>query len=915
MHPGSLFQRPPRRFHDMDPVRRRLVIAGLVTSALLFIGGFVLTGYLWRLSRQFPEPPFAQPSRLYASSIQLSPGADLSADEMAAELAEAGYREVGAGVGAQHAAPSSALSRGTYRRDGDRVAVHLRHFATPAGPAGGALVEAAFRGHRVTRLQVDGRPAKSAELEPVLLASSYDDDVEERRPVVLDALPDLVVKAVLAAEDDGFFTHPGVSPTGIVRALWANLRGGGLQQGGSTITQQLVKNLYLSSRRTLTRKAKEAVIAVMLEVRHGKRAILEAYLNEIYLGRSGPANLIGLGAAARAYFGKDAAELDLGEAATLAGMIQAPGDASPVEHPERALERRNWVLKRMADLGWISPPRLRREVSRPLRADPRKVEVRPLAPYFAEVARAEAAERFSVDELGGKGYLLFSTLRRRDQRQAEAAVAKGLAGLENGWERRRRGKKTLQAALVSTDPRDGAILAWVGGRDYARSQFDRVSQAHRQAGSAFKPVVYAAAFADGAATPVTLFKDSPITVRFGTASWQPRNYDEAFHGWVTARTALEQSLNIPTVRVALQVGMYRVIELARDLGVAGDLEAQPSLALGAFEVSPLELAEVYSTFAAGGMRPPLHGLAAVLDADGEPLLGDDLPAPRRVLPPHAAYLVTSVLEGVVDHGTGVAARAAGRGSHLAGKTGTTNDRRDSWFAGYSPDRVTVVWVGYDDNSATHLSGARAALPIWSRFTAAVRPGRGYPAFTVPAGMVAATVDPLTGQLAGEHCPYRVREVFPEWQAPMEPCLHHSPGFGGETWADLTLGQPLLDPLTGARIDPAATEEPRYAITDDGLLISDPGGDGTIVIGQAPAGAATTGAEGPPPENGTILIRPSNGPPPAPQPPPPAEAALVEAEPEGLVVLPASSPEKPAPGGRNGVTPPSASPSPPPPAPP
>jgi penicillin-binding protein 1B len=912
MQRAPLFQRPRRRFPEMDPARRRLVIAGLLVSALLFLGGFAASGYLWNLSRQFPTAPFAQPSRLYGSATSLAPGTVLSPAEMVAELREAGYREAPAPADESGPAASSPpLPRGTFRRAGDRVSVHLRPFATPDGPAGDVPVQAAFRGNRVDRLWVAGRPAESATLEPPLLASFYDEDVEERRPVVLDELPEPVVKAVLAAEDDGFFTHPGVSPTGIVRALWANLRGGELQQGGSTITQQLVKNLYLTSKRTLSRKAKEAVIAVMLEVRHGKRSILEAYLNEIYLGRSGPANLIGLGAAARAYFGKDAAELDLEEAATLAGMIRAPGDYSPVGHPDAALERRNWVLTRMAKLGWITPQRLRRAASQPLRVDPRKVEARSIAPYFAEAARAEAAERFGVDELEEGGYLLFSTLRRRDQRQAEAAVARGLAALENGWERGRRTGKPLQAALVSVDPRDGSVLAWVGGRDYARSQFDRVVQARRQAGSAFKPVVYAAAFAEGVATPVTLFKDSPITVRFGRASWQPRNYDESFHGWVTARMALEQSLNIPTVRVALQVGLHRLIDLARDLGISGELQARPSLALGAFELSPLEMAQVYSSFATGGIRPPIHALAAVLDPEGEPVLGDDLPVPRRVLPPHAAYLVTSVLEGVIDHGTGAAARAAGLGSHLAGKTGTTNDRRDSWFAGYSPDRVTVVWVGYDDNSSTRLSGARAALPIWSRFTAAVRPSRGYPAFAVPAGMVTVTVDPLTGQVAGEYCPYRVTEVFPEWQAPMEPCLRHSPGFfGGEAWADLSLGQPLVDPVTGELLDPASTEEPRYIITDDGLQITDPGGDEPIVIGEAktfpphpvnipPEEALDVEGE---PGEGTILIRPAQAQQPPPKPPPPPAGATGQpagTKPETGVVpangqpIGATGPAKPA----------------------
>src|SRR6185295_18732192 len=456
-----------------------------------------LAGYLWRLSRQFPEAPYAQPSRLYGSATRLAPGVMMSPEEMVAELAECGYGEA--------AGPVESLPAGSYFRAGERVGVHLRRFAAPDGPAGGSTVEASFRGNRVARVWVSGRPAASATLEPPLLASFYDDEVEERRPVSLDELPEPVIQAVLAAEDDGFFTHPGISPTGIARALWGNLRGRELQ-GGSTITQQLVKNLYLSSQRTLTRKAQEAVIAVMMEVRHGKRTILEAYLNEIYLGRSGPANLIGLGAAARAYFGKEAAELGLEEAAALAGMIQAPGDYSPAAHPEKAVERRNWVLQRMAKLGWISRERMRQAVMQPLGANPQKVEARPIAPYFAEAARTEAEERFGVDALGGEGYLLFSTLRRRDQRQAEAAVAQGLAGLEKGWERGRRARtrKPLQAALISVDPRDGSVLAWVGGRDYGRSQFDRVAQARRQAGSAFKPVVYAAAFADGAATPATL---------------------------------------------------------------------------------------------------------------------------------------------------------------------------------------------------------------------------------------------------------------------------------------------------------------------------------------------------------------------------------------------------------------------------
>ncbi|HEY0514718.1 MAG TPA: PBP1A family penicillin-binding protein [Thermoanaerobaculia bacterium] len=854
MQQFAAFRRSPRDWPEMSPARRRLVIAALAAAALLFLGGFVLMGYLWRISRQFPQAPFAQPSRLYASVPEVAPGAVLSAAEMVAELQDAGYRETA--VETRDAA-GAALPAGAFRRAGDRVAVRLRRFPTPSGPAGGSPVEVAFQGGRVARVWVAGRPAQSAALEPPLLASFYDKKVEERRPVALAELPDEVVKTVLAAEDSGFFIHPGVSPTGIARALWVNLRGGEVQ-GGSTITQQLVKNVYLSSRRTLKRKAEEALIAMMLEVRHGKTAVLEAYLNEIYLGRSGPANVIGLGAAARAYFGKDAAALSLPEAATLAGMIESPATLSPVEHPEKAVERRNRVLQRMGELGWISKERVQQAVAEPLRTDPQPVVARPIAPYFAAAAEAEARERFHADDLDGRGYLLFATLRWRDQRQAESAVAQGLAGLEGGAKKAR--KRALQSALVSVDPRDGSVLAWVGGRSYERSQFDRVLQAHRQVGSAFKPVVYGAALAEGTATPATLLHDSPINVRVGTASWQPQNYDRSFHGWVTARMALEQSLNVPTVRVALQVGMPRVIALAREMGMTGALPSVPSLALGVFEATPYEMAEVYSTLAAGGVRPPLHALAAVLKPDGEAMLGDDLPEPKRVLPAESAYQVTSMLQGVLDHGTAAAARSQGVDGPLAGKTGTTSDRRDNWFAGYSPDRVSIVWVGYDDNSPTTFSGASAALPIWSRFTAAVRPARGYADFPQPPGMVKATVDPTTGQLATELCPYRVTELFAEWQAPTEPCQRHSPG-GAPQQADVTLGQPLVDPETGQPVDPSATEEPRYAITDNGLQVVDAAGDAPAKTFPphpvtAPGAPGTPAAADDGAGDGGILIRPT-----------------------------------------------------------
>ena len=858
MQPYAYVAEPESPFQEMSPARRRLVIAGLVTAGLLFLSGFAVSGYLWSLSRRFPSAPYAQPSRLYGVATPLVPGEALSAADMVAQLTLTGYRDAGPPTGGD-----DSLSPGSWRRTGDHVAVHLRKFATPGGPAGGRIVEVDFKGDRVASVREAGKPVRVATLEPPLLASYYGRKVEERRPVLLDQLPEPVVKAVLAAEDSGFYLHPGVSPSGVLRALWVDLKGGELEQGGSTITQQLVKNVYLSNRRTLTRKAKEAMIALVLEVRYGKQAILQAYLNEIYLGQSGPANLMGLGAAARAYFGKDAAELSLPEAATLAGMIHSPAGTSPIDHPDEARERRDWVLKQMGEKRWISKEQLQQALAAPLETHPQTVQARALAPYFADAAEDEARERFGLKTLKNQGYALFSTLSWRDQQQAEAAVTQGLAGLEAGWEKRQRRRKLLQAALISVDPRDGSIRAWVGGRSYSKSQFDRVTQARRQAGSAFKPVIYAAAFAGGVAMPATVFRDSPIVVRVGNAPWSPQNYDRTFHGYVTARTALETSLNIPTVRLALQVGMDHVVELARGLGFTGTLDPVPAAALGTFEVSPLELASVYSTFATEGLKPPVHALAAVLDPDGEPVTGDELPAARRVLPPDAAYLVTNILQGVLDHGTAAAARGLGVVGPLAGKTGTTNDQRDSWFAGYSPDRATVVWVGYDDNSPSRLTGARGALPIWARFTAAVRPARGYADFPMPAGMVKATVDPETGQLATQYCLARVTDLFPEWKAPTVPCELHTPGYQGDAVAAITLGQPPTDLATE---EEPGTVLSTTTITPDGLAIEQP---------PVPVAAASTTTAG----GGAIIIRPSSAPigkiapvPPPPPPPPAPDAA-------------------------------------------
>lgn len=767
---------------------RRRVLTTLGIGSALVVGAVLwAVAPYWRAAGQFDEVPTLQPSRLYGRPEILHRGQAIDLPALLTRLGEQGYHAAEAG---------EPLVAGRFRRDAHGITtLYTRFHPSQRGAGGGVPIEIRTDGRRITALAVHGAQVNLAELEPPVIASFYGDDFKERRPVKVGELPKHVVAAVLAAEDSRFFGHAGVSMTGTARALWVNLRGGEVRQGGSTLTQQLVKNLYLDNERSLSRKVREAVLAVLLELRYSKNEILQAYLNEIYLGSSGGVNLIGIGAASRALFGKDPTSLSLGEAAVLAGMIPSPAHYSPLSHPDKALVRRNLVLDRLAELEWVDAATLAQAKAEPIRLSP-ETPVRRQAPYFAAAAAAEAAERFGVTTLDDGGYALLSTLDARDQAKAEEAVTWGLAKLEKGWEKGRDTAAPIQAAVVSVDPEDGGIRAYVGGRDFGASQFDRAGQARRQAGSAFKPVVYAAAFESRIASPATLIEDEPLSVRLYNQTWEPKNDDGEYLGWISVRTAVAESRNVPTARIALQTGLGRIVEMARDLGVTAPLEEVPSLALGAFEVSPVEMASIYATLAAGGERAPVHALVGVIDRSGRPLEGTSLPPRRRVLSAASTYLVTSVLQGVLDGGTAGSAREMGLTDRLAGKTGTTNGRRDSWFGGYSPDRATVVWVGYDDNSESRMSGSRAALPIWTRFVVKVRPPGGYSGFRIPRGVTTATVDPATGGLATEDCPEAITEVFLDGLAPTEICRVH-----GGFWADPVDAEPAeerRDEVSGVR---------------------------------------------------------------------------------------------------------------------
>jgi penicillin-binding protein 1B len=760
-HPApKRFPRPRWRARHEKLV---LVTFGIVAAAL-WVATVGAVASFWMTTSSLANRSSGSPSRLYGRPLQLHTGDAVTSERLAENLTFHDYSEV---------ASDAELKSGAFLRRATGEFV-LRRRPGPVAPAAGAgeidgsVVIFVDRG-RIVRLTEDGQERSDIALDPPHLASFLGPHQRERRPVALRDLPLDLLHAVLAAEDATYFDHRGVSIPGIVRAAWVNARAGEVRQGASTITQQLARLVYLDPERTFARKAREAVLAALLEIRYPKSRLLDVYLNEIYLGRLGGADLIGVGAAAHAFFGQRPERLELHEAALLAGMIRSPGRYSPVHHPEAARQRRDHVLARMAELGWISAVQLETARAAPVALALHPAPERGDFGWFAALAAAEARVRFGAVRLDTQGLTLLSTIDVADQRRAAAAMREGLTELED----KRASAAGLEAALVSIDPADGSILAYLGGRDFAKSEFDRAARARRQAGSIFKPVVLASILQSGV-TLADRVADSPVVVILANSRWRPENFDRGYRGPVSVRTAVEQSLNIPMARLALANGLGPIAQLADRFGL-GAPEPRPALSLGAIDVVPLDVAAAYALFANGGERPTPHALDALLDANGARLDGAPFVPRRRVLDEGTSYLVTSTLAGAITRGTGAGVRRFGLADPLAGKTGTSDQQRDSWFAGYAQERSTVVWVGFDDNSPTRFPGSRGALPVWARFMAAVRPADGYHLPRRPDGIVTAKIDPETGYLASPACPSAVEELFAPGREPIEICpLHLDP---------------------------------------------------------------------------------------------------------------------------------------------
>lgn len=772
----------------LRPYKKPIAI-GLAVIAVLAVGTFT---YLYvsysRIieARLHGERDRAVP-RVFARPLALQAGQSMSQTELIARLNDVGY--------AQRARVERT---GEFAIDRHQVVINSR-----GGDQAGKIVTVAFPAppvvkkkgakppplppQRITRIQVANRTVERVLLDAPLLTAMMAGSREKRRRVALEAIPARMQEAVLSIEDRRFYYHPGVDPIRMIGALVTNVFGDRpYLVGGSTITQQLSRNFFLTEQmaveqqtrqRSYGRKILEQFMAVILETQATKAEILELYLNDVYLGHRGSFALHGVAEASKIYFGKDVRNLTLSEAALIAGIIQSPYNHSPFTNTERARDRRNIVLRAMVDAGYITGDAAARAQKEPIAVVARAVDNE--APYFVDYI-GEVLDATFPGVVSKPGILdVYTTLDLNLQRHAQDAVREGIAVVDKALARRKRGPaRVAQAALVAIDPRSGEILAFIGGRSYNQSQFNRAVSARRQIGSTFKPFVYLAAFekaADegaGDITPATLVYDEPTTWSYDNQEWSPRNYDGEYDGAITLRRALAMSRNIAAVKVAEQTGYDRVVSLWKKtkIGEPDQVKPYPSVALGVVELTPLEVAEAYTVFTGQGRLRKLRTLISV--TSGEDTAKAKVEPGPVVASPAAAYLVTHMLRSVLNEGTGASARANGFTVDAAGKSGTTNDLRDAWFVGFTPELLTVVWVGLDDNQPLGLSGSQAALPIWTAFMKHALAGRGGSSFEAPEGVSFIEIDRDTGKLATPTCPRVTSEAFLSGTEPLGVCELH-----------------------------------------------------------------------------------------------------------------------------------------------
>lgn len=790
----------------------RAITIAVIVLAVIFL---IVAVYVYKQSvGRFEVRRLSLPTRIFSDMTPLRPEVPMSADDLLEKLERLGYRQ-----------GERLVQAGDWARGDGGIDVYTRDFTHPSGRYAAHPIRITFSGAAIASVVSlrETRPVETAALEPELLTSVLSEQLENRRPVTLDQVPKHLQDAVVATEDVRFWHHPGVDPLGISRALFRNVKAGGVAEGGSTLTQQLVKNYYLTSERTMKRKIIEAFMALVLDAKYSKREIIEAYLNDIYLGRSRSISIVGVGEASRFYFGKPVSEISVGQAALLAGMVRSPNNYSPFTHPERAMQRRNTVLSLMLKQKKIDKATYDQAMAETLPQKPfRSRSGLGSIPFYVDRVMQEMARDYGIEDVRGRGLQIYTAIDLAAQDAASKTISSGLANLEKRSRRLRRSENPLEGVAIVVDVPTGEIRALVGGRNFERSQFNRALHAKRSVGSLFKPFVYLAAFEPSLSnqniTPATLVSDTRFVLkRRFSANWSPRNYDERYHGTVTVRAALEQSMNSASVRIGLATGLDAITKTAKTLGVNAKLEQQPSMILGAVGVPPIEMADSYATLARQGSRLPLRTVRFVTTDRGRVVASDD-PKPVQVFPQRDVFLLTHVMRGVVDRGTAASARSLGFRKIAAGKTGTTNDKRDAWFIGFTPKTLALTWVGFDDNAPTGLSGSDSAVPIWARLMNIVTAGEPNVDFAVPAGISFAEVDEMSGGRATPNCPPRavVNEAFKSNTEPGHLCPLHAPQqaplptvdqFGNPIALDTGVIPPMDPGMTVTSYEPAPVETP------------------------------------------------------------------------------------------------------------
>jgi penicillin-binding protein 1B len=754
-------------------VRVLLVVFGVTAVAIIAFGSYFYVKEGHVVDERLKQPIFANTAKIFAAPREVRPGQKLTAHLIANELHEAGYSLDGASQMSQLGTYSESASAITVRPGPQSY--HAEDSATIHLSAG--VVESIADEH--------GQPLASYELEPLLITGlSEDANRTKRRLVTYDEIPQDLVHAVLAIEDRRFFEHSGVNYWRLMEAVYRDVISGQKQQGGSTLTMQLAKNFFLSPEKRIKRKFIEIVITFQLEHRFTKKQIFEMYANEINLGQRGSFSIDGFGEASQSYFGKDVRQLDLAECALLAGMIQRPNYFSPFRHVDRAIERRNLVLDGMVETGAITKEQAEHARAEPLHLSTQSVDASE-APYFVDLVRDQLNQKLGERDFNREGLRIYTSLDPDLQRAATEAVEVGMRNVDSLVDKQHTHHKPgetwqyPQVTLVALNPHTGQVLALVGGRNYGNSQLNH-AVAKRPTGSVFKPFVYAAAFnttiagtllpgQDKPFSASTILNDEQTTYEVGDQEYTPRNYKDEYHGQVSAIYALAHSLNNATIGLAAQVGFENVAALARESGIKA-ARGTPSVAIGSYVATPLEMAGAYTVFANNGVHLEPWMLASVRTPSGD-IVTDFTPESHQVLDPRAAYLTTNLMEGVMNFGYGYEVRKRGFKEPAAGKTGTSHD---AWFGGFTTNLICMVWVGNDDYTDVKLAGALAAAPIWAEFmNRAVKLPQYSDThnFTAPEGIEMEKIDKVSGFLSDASCPDGVEAAFLAGTAPAESCDH------------------------------------------------------------------------------------------------------------------------------------------------